>query len=91
MMAPLSAEIGDAAPWTAPDYLGETGGSSLRDSIYSDAWIVTTTILCLSREPYAIHQENRERTSWKLFFIKDNKREYRSLFILLIFGALQSL
>lgn len=50
MMAPLSAEIGDAAPWTAPDYLGETGGSLL-DSIYSDAWIVTTTILCLSREP----------------------------------------
>lgn len=73
MMAPLSAEIGDAAPWTAPDYLGETG-DSLLDSIYSDAWIVTTTILCLSREPCAIHQENRERTSSKLFFIKDNER-----------------
>lgn len=59
MMAPLSAEIGDAAPWTAPDYLGETGGSSLLDSIYSDA-------SRSSRLPSSVYLENRMRYMRKI-------------------------
>lgn len=58
MMAPLSAEIGDAAPWTAPDYLGETGVllCSIRFTLTRGS----------SRLPSSVYLENRMRYMRKI-------------------------